>query len=269
MDDDNLLDGEFTPEALEATPEDTTPAEQDTPEVASSPTPEPVTAPVPDWQADLAAVARMQREQMERQNQPQVQAPPAWVDPYDRPDVIEKLDQLESEASWNDAARVQLRQYRRQIEDERINYRLQEQQQTILARTQAELGADAALSGLTRMARTELGDLVDEQTIQDVTNQVFGGNRALMTQALQDPAVQQLVLDAAAGRRTRMGRNTPANAPQRPPVPPQVQSSARNSTPPPPKADAVRMFNDRSYLSGVIDDLLFGKPKPDHEELLK
>lgn len=272
MPEDDFLDSLSTPDDTAALPDDLLGFEADAPdapvaELAPEVTPEPVN----DDPYGLKALAseqrellKSQREQVERQNAPQPTAAPkalleqeAWSEEY--------YAAMEA-SSYDPGSRQKFARMNQELVREGVQQGLGQMR----GEMQAQFSADSMVGTLRSEAKGLLGDMVDDATLDAVTSQVFGGDRTLMGNALKDPSVRQLVIDAAAGRRMRDGKTVPPSAPQRPAPPPSVQSSARDTRPAPDsKETRLRNFTDRSYMSGVIDDLLFGKPKSDHEELLK
>lgn len=253
-----LPDPGYVPdEILDAPPVgEAQPALDDAPAETLPTLPEPVTPPV-DLAAQVAALTdtfrqsmEFQRQQAERQAQPA--PPPAWVDPYDRPENTAKLDDLEERASFDPEARAALRTFRRQLDDERMEHRLGEREALI----RQELQATQTVQTVERQLLTEAtqhGDLVSGDDVQAVAAEVF---RDLPTSqraaALQDPGLRKLLVEAAAGRRLLSGKQPVApNAPR--PAPPAQVRSGNNATPAPSKATQAN-WADPDYMAGVMAD---------------
>lgn len=243
----DLLD--ITPEA--EAPEVETP---ETPEVVEAAAPEAPAAPDP-WEkinrlAELQAQQiELQRAQMERAAAPP--PPAAWVDPYDRPENSARLEQLEEDASWNPEARKELGKLRRTLDDERLDYRVSQRETALRQELQAASQVQQVQGTLLQEAR-QYGELVDETALNEVMGEVFAGQADhVRANALQDPALRQLIVQAAAGRRVLAGEQRPPNAPARAPAPPTVQSVAAARTA--PSKAGPGEWADPEYMNSALE----------------
>lgn len=265
--DDNEQDFDLTPD-LELPETDTPEVEEVEAEVTPpAPTVDPVMETVRQLAESMKADREEQRQRRERESQPA--APAAWVDPYDRPDVIAKLDDLEDRAGYDSDARNQLRTFRRQLDDERMDYRVGQREQALRAEMQAAGQVDAVTRTLRDEAR-QYGDLVTEEALTTIADEVFAGQPAhVRANALNDPALRKLIMKAAAGERVLNGQVKPPNAPARPAAPPAVRSDSRAPAPK-AKAEQVQMWNDPAFLAAEAESLSSSKRRQtaDHEELL-
>lgn len=242
------------------TPADPQPVEEVTPEAVTTDTPPEVVeaAPAqPDPWEKINQLADLQRQQLEfqmsqRQQAAAPPAPPAWVDPFERPENVAKLSELEERATWDPSALREMRSLERQWMDERTDHRMEQREAAIRQEMQGAQTYQQAKAQVLTSAQ-QYGDLVDVDTLNGIEAQVLRDvpqhQRAL---ALQDPEFRDLLMDAAIGRRVRTGKQPLPNAPQRPAAPPQVQSSARGTTP--PSKATQGMWSDPAYLDSVLTD---------------
>lgn len=251
------------PDDLDLTPDlnpaDPQPVEEVTPEAVTSDTPEVVeAAPAqPDLTQQVAELVQLQKQEYEARLNQQRQAaapppPPAWVDPFERPENVAKLSELEERATWDPSALREMRSLERQWMDERTDHRMEQREAAIRQEMQGAQTYQQAKAQVLTSAQ-QYGDLVDMDTLNGIEAQVLRDvpqhQRAL---ALQDPEFRDLLMDAAIGRRVHTGKQPLPNAPQRPAAPPQVQSSARGTTP--PSKATQGMWSDPAYLDSVLTD---------------
>lgn len=244
------LTGQYAPPEQ---PEELAPEpEPDALESDLTPEPEVETPAAADPMAQVQEVVQMMRENAELQRQqlqPAPAQPAAWVDPYDRPENVAKLDELEERVTYDASARAELRAFKRSLDDERLDYRVAQREQTL----RAELTAGQQVQQVRQTLQTEAmrhGDLVDVTTLHELENEVLRDSPDhVRAQALSDPKFRQIMIEAAAGRRVLSGKATPTAA--RPPVPAQVRSSDR--APAPSKA-RLDQWNDPEYLDALYAD---------------
>lgn len=250
------------PDDLDLTPDlnpaDPQPVEEVTPEAVTSDTPEVEAAPAqPDPWEKINQLADLQRQQLELQMNQQRQAaappaPPAWVDPSERPERVAKREELEERAGWDTTALRELLKMDREDIEERMAHKWEQREAAIRQEMHGAQTYQQAKAQVLTSAQ-QYGDLVDMDTLNGIEAQVLRDvpqhQRAL---ALQDPEFRDLLMDAAIGRRVRTGKQPLPNAPQRPAAPPQVQSSARGTTP--PSKATQGMWSDPAYLDSVLTD---------------
>lgn len=241
----------FAPDPNDAIPEEVleSPVETETDALEAAPDTTPAAEADPYGIRALAQEQReflkLQREQVERQNAPQPQAAPKPL--MQQEDWTARYDAAAEASSYDPGARQTMLRMNQELAVEAAR----DMQNQLRTETQAQFGAEGAVGTLRTEARSVLGDLIPDSVLDDVTQQVFGGNRALMGTALQDPAVRQLVIDAAAGRQMRAGKAAPTGAPARTPPPANLQSSARDT-----KASRTQteMWGDTEYVDRVFAD---------------
>ena len=174
----------------------------------------------------LAALERLnQPPQVPAQYQQPQQQEPEWQDPAEKPENIQRLNELMEAASYSEDARKEFVRLTNQWQKERTDHAVQQAQRQWQAQQQASQQVPQLTAQAYEQVRTQPGYTdVSREDWDAAVRDVFGGNTEALSNAFhpQNPGAEQtrvMLADMALGRAFRAGRVGVKEKPAAPPAP--------------------------------------------------